>query len=226
MTMWSKIQDYYYYFLGKSQSFRLYQRLKHYAALQPSTVCMLHKAEPDTPCPQSRVFCGTKSKYEAINFDAVKERYCVQKQISSLASVDAVMYKSDLFLFVEIKSWKNFEKYHIKSTDSETVRKHKIEQKAKKFKLKKKVEESMIICSGVSKDCHLFDKMRVLYVLMTDIDTVVDPMDRFRARLGTLSYKSVNMLHFNDASMSELRAVGMDARYVYCRKFDEFYSGL
>lgn len=143
-----------------------------------------------------------------------------------MSSVDAVMQKSGLFLFVEIKSWKNFEKYQISVTDSEALRKRKIEEKAKKFKLKKKVEESMIICCEVSKDKRLFDKMRVVYVLMTDIDTVVDPMDRFRARLGSLSYKAVNMLHFNDASMSELKKVGMDARYVYCQKFDEFYASV
>lgn len=146
--------------------------------------------------------------------------------MSSMASVDAVMHKNDLFLFVEIKSWKNFELHQIKPTDSEAVRKQKIEEKAKKFKLKKKVESSMTICCEVSKDKHLFDKMRVLYVLMTDIDTIVDPMDRFRARLGSLSYKAVNMLHFNDASMAELKTVGMEVRYVYCRQFDKFFASL
>ena len=150
----------------------------------------------------------------------------MQKHLSSLSSVDAVMYKKDLFLFVEIKSWKNFEQYQIKPTDSEADRRSKIEEKAKKFKLKKKVEESMTICCGVTKDMHLFDNLRVMYVLMTDIDTVVDPLDRFRARLGTLSYKAVNMLHFNDASIAELKKVGMSARYVYCRRFDDLYAGL
>lgn len=224
--MWSKILNIYYRIACKPLSYRLFQHLKHYASLQTTTVCMLHEAEPGSPCPQSRVFCGAESCNSAINFDAVKEYYCAQNRISSMASVDAVMYKSDLFLFVEIKSWKNFEQYKIKPTDSEAVRKQKIEEKAKKFKLKKKVEESMTICTNLSKDKHLFDKMRVLYVLMTDIDTVVDPLDRFRARLGSLSYKAVNMLHFNDASMAELKTVGMDARYVFCRQFDKFYAEL
>ena len=224
--MWSKIQDIYYCITFKPLSYRLYQRLKHYASLQKTTVCMLHEAEPGTPCPQSRVFCGTESRNSAINFDVVKEHYCAENRISSMASVDAVMHKSDLFLFVEIKSWKNFELYQIMSTDSEAVRKQKIEDKAKKFKLKKKVEDSMTICCEVSKDKQLFNKMRVLYVLLTDIDTVVDPMDRFRARLGTLSYTAVNLMHFYDASLAELKTVGMDARYVYCRQFDKFYAWL
>ena len=218
--------DFFYSITGKSQAFRLYQRLRHYATLQPTTVCMLHEAETGKPCPQSMYFCGSESEYPAINFDEVKVHYCAQKKISPLSSVDAVMYKSDLFLFVEIKSWKNFEKYQIKAHDSDALRKQKIEEKAKKFNLKKKVEESMTICCGVSKDKCLFDKVRVMYVLVTDIDTIVNPLDRFRARLGSLSYKAVNMLHFNDASMSELKKVGMDARYVYCRKFDEFYTSL
>lgn len=224
--MWSKCVDSFYRIVGKPQAFRLYQRLKSYASLQPTVVCMLHEAESGKPCPQSIYYCGSKSSYPAINFDEVKKFYCTKKGISSLSSVDAVMQKKDLFLFVEIKSWKNFEQHQIKPTDSETLRKQKIEQQAKKFKLKKKVEDSMTICCEVSKDKRLFDKMRVMYVLITDIDTVVDPMDRFRARLGSLSYKAVNMLHFNDASMVELKKVGMKARYVYCRKFDEFYASI
>ena len=224
--MWSKIQDFYYRIARKPRSYRLYQYLKHYASLRTTTVCMLHEAEPSRPCPQSSVFCGTESRNPAINFDAVKEHYCAENRISSMASVDAVMHKSDMFLFVEIKSWKNFEQYQIKSTDSDAVRKKKIENKAKKFKLKKKVEDSMTICCEVSKDKQLFKKMHVLYVLLTDIDTVVDPMDRFRARLGSLSYTAVNLLNFNDASMAEIKTVGMDARYVYCRQFDIFYAGL
>lgn len=226
MTMWSKCVDFFYCIAGKSHAFRLYQRLRRFASLQPTTICMMHEAEPGKSCPQSIYFCGLESESPAINFDAVKECYCTQKRISSLSSVDAVMQKSEFFLFVEIKSWKNFEKFQIKATDSEALRKQKIEEKAKKFKLKKKVEESMAICCDVSKDKRLFDKMRVVYVLMTDIDTVVDPLVRFRARLGSLSYKAVNMLHFNDASMSELKKVSMDVRYVYCQKFDEFYASI
>ena len=224
--MWSKCIDFFYYLTGKPLAFRLYQRLKRYASLQPTTVCMLHEAESGTPCPQSVYFCGSGSKFPAINFDAVKECYCAKKRISSLSSVDAVMQKRTLFLLVEIKSWKNFEKYQIKTTDSEALRKQKIEEKAKKFKLKKKVEESMAICCEVTRDKRLFDKMRVMYVLMTDIDTVVDPLDRFRARLGSLSYKAVNMLNFNDASMTELKKIGMESRYVYCQKFDDFYASI
>lgn len=224
--MWNKCVDFIYSLFGKSKAQRLCLRLMRYASLTPTSVCMLHEAEPKTPCPQSKYFCGMESSILAINFDAVKERYCTQNHLSSLSSVDAVMHNRDLLLFVEIKSWKNFEQYQIKPTDSEADRRRKIEEKAKKFKLKKKVEESMTICCDVAKDKNLFDNLRVLYVLMTDIDTVVDPLDRFRARLGTLSYKAVNMLHFNDTSVAELKKVGMSARYVYCRQFDDFYKGL
>ena len=224
--MWNKCIDFFYYIIGKPLAFRLYQRLKHYATLQPTTVCMLHKAEPGKPCPQSIYFCGSESVNHAINFDAVKEHYCTQKKIHSLSSVDAVMQKNGLLMFVEIKSWRNFEQYQIKATDSEDLRKKKIKEKAKKFNLKKKVEESMTICCEVSQDKRLFEKMPVMYVLMTDIDTIVDPLDRFRARLGSLSYKAVNMLHFNDASMSELKKIRMNSRYVYCKKFDEFYANI
>ena len=129
--MWSKIQDIFFRIACKPLSYRLFQRLKHYASLQTTTVCMLHEAESGRPCPQSRVFCGTESRNPVINFDAVKECYCAKNRISSMASVDAVLHKSDIFLLVEIKSWKNFEKYQIKPTDSEAVRKQKIEENMK-----------------------------------------------------------------------------------------------
>lgn len=224
--MWSRLRNILDWFSRKSRAHLLFERVGRYASLTPTTVCRLHEAEPHTPCPNSTHFCGTESSILAINFDAVKEAYCNKNRIGSVSSVDAVMYKGARFLFVEIKSWQNFERYQIKPGDSQADIQQKIADKAAGFKLKPKVEKSMEICRNISHNEHLFDKMPVTYVLVTDVDTVADPLARFRGRLRALAYKSVFIPLYSSASITQLAAVGMDVRYVFCRKFDSFYINL
>ncbi len=225
--MWDKILDFISRIRGKTKACRLYERVGRYASLSPTSICRLHEAVPRTPCPSSPHFCGKESTYFVYNFDAVKEYYCKKnKTVEVLPSVDAVLYKDKRFLFVEIKSWQNFERFHIKSSDSEAVIEHKIQKKAKSFKLKAKVDNSIEICKAISNDQYLFTKIPATYVLVTDVDTVSDPLVRFRARLGALGYKSVYIPLYNNASLLQLATVGMDVRYVFCRQFDNFIDSL
>ena len=227
MIMWSRFKQIVSsWFKKKTKANMLFDRLRGYASLTPTTLCMLHEPENKTPCPRSRFFCGTDSTIPAINFDKVKETYCNKAKITYFPSVDAVMFKEERFLFVEIKSWQNFERYQIKPGDSPAIIQKKIEDKAKGFKLKPKVEKSMKICQVLSQDEHLFDKMPVTYVLVTDVNTVADPLARFKGRLLTLAYKSVYIPLFSSASTAQLATVGMDVRYVFCREFDAFYAKL
>ena len=224
--MLSKLRELFAHLKGKSAAHKLFVRVGKYASLSPTTICWLHEAEPKKPCPTTASYCGAESKIPALNFDAVKETYCNKTKTPSVPSVDAVLYKGNRFLFVEIKSWQNFERYQIKSGDSQSTIQHKVTQKAAGFKLKPKVEMSMEICKSISKDYHLFEKMPVTYVLVTDVDTIVDPLVRFRSRLRALAYKSVFIPLYSSASMAQLLTVGMDVRYVFCRKFDNFYDSL
>lgn len=226
MTMWARLCKKLDWFKKKTDARKLYEQVGHFASLKPTTICMLHEAEPRTPCPESNYFCGKESKHLVFNFDAVKEAYCRNTKTQSWSSVDAALYKSNRFLFVEIKSWQNFERHQIDKNDSEAAIKKKIEEQAKGFKLKTKIEKSVELCRKISNDEHLFEKMPVTYVLVTDVDTVVDPLARFRGRLRVLAYKSVYIPLYSSASQSELAAVGMDVRYVFCQKFDEFYDSL
>ena len=210
----------------KTNACRLYERVGEYASLLPTTICRLHEAEPKKPCPTTAFFCGAESKIPALNFDAVKESFCNKMKCPSVPSVDAVLYKENRFLFVEIKSWQNFERYQIKPGDNQATIQQKIADKATGFNLKPKVERSMEICMRISKDEHLFKKMAVTYVLVTDVDTVVDPLARFRGRLRALAYKSVFIPLFSSASLTQLSTIGMDVRYIFCRKFDSFYDSL
>lgn len=224
--MWGRFWNIIDRLKGKTNACSLYERVGKYASLTSTTICWLHEAEPRKPCPISAFFCGVGSKIPALNFDVVKDTYCIKTKTPSVPSVDAVLYKDKRFLFVEIKSWINFERNQIKRRDSQTVIQQKIANKAQKFKLKPKVEKSMEICKKISKDEHLFEKMPVTYVLVTDVDTVTDPMIRFRGHLRALAYKSVFIPLFTSSSTAELSTVGMDVRYVFCRKFDIFYIGL
>lgn len=226
MTMSSKLCDLFARLRRRSVACKLYEQVGKYASVSPTTICMLHEAEPKTPCPSSAFFCGTEIKIPALNFDAVKEAFCNKTKTSSVPSVDAVLYKDNRFLFVEIKSWQNFERFQIKPCDNQATIQQKIADKAAGFKLKPKVEKSMAICKSICKDEHLFEKMLVTYVLVTDVDTVVDPLARFRGRLRALAYKSVFIPLFSSASLAQLSTVGMDVRYVFCRKFDSFYDSL
>lgn len=224
--MWSKLQKLFAWLRKSSDACRLYEQVGKYASLSPTTICWLHEAEPKKPCPTSSFFCGAGSKIPALNFDAVKDAFCNKTKTPSVPSVDAVLYKENRFIFVEIKSWQNFERHHIKYSDSQTTIQQKIADKAIGFKLKPKVEKSMEICKKITKDEHLFEKIPVTYVLVTDVDTVTDPMRRFKSRLSVLAYKSVYIPLYNKAVGTQIATIEMDVRYVFCRKFDEFYDKL
>lgn len=226
MIMCNRVRDFIRPFKGRTGAYWLFERLRRYASLSATSICMLHNAEKRVPCPKSSYFCGNESQKSVINFDAVKEAFCKNNRIGAWSSVDAVTYKDKQFIFVEIKSWQNFERYQIKDSDSPEEKKEKIEKKAKGFNLKKKIEQSFQICKDISHDEHLFEKIPVIYILVTDVDTVAEPMKRFRARMGVLSYKSQNIPLYNKFSTAQLYSLGMNVRYVFCQKFDELYDGL
>lgn len=213
--------------MEESKAFGLYKRLREYVSLPEKSICVLHLAEPRTPCPQSKYFCGTVSKKPVLDFDSVKELFCHQEETDTLwPSVDAVLYKDELFLFVEIKGWRNFDTFQVRTEDSQEEVRIKAENQAFKFNLKQKVEKSMDICRSISGDELLFDSIPLIYVLITDIETILDPLVRFRAQLSVLSYKAVNIPIYTDVSLRELNQVGMTVRYLTCRKFDDFYDSL
>jgi Holliday junction resolvase-like predicted endonuclease len=227
MIMWSRVWDFVLSLVGRTAAMRLYERVKRYAALSDTSICMLHNAEPKTPCPQSRYFCGNESKKQAVNFDAVKEEYCRRNRINgSWPSVDAVLFKDNTFLFVEIKSWRNFEEHQINANDTQEEKERKIKAKAQGFKLKQKIESSMDICCDLSKDKKLFERIPIVYVLVTDVATQLSPMELFRARLGVLSYKAVNVPLYAKASIAQLNALSIPVRYKFCQEFDDFYDSL
>ena len=206
---------------------RLFELLQQYGKKPPTTLCRLHLAEPRIPCPQSKYFCGKESGKDVVDFDAVKELYCRKENIHpTWQSVDAVLSKDEIFLFVEIKGWRNFDIFQLKDEGSEEDKKNMVAAQTKSFKLKEKIDCSVKICQSLSKNEKLFEQIPTMYVLVTDVETVVDPLVRLRAQLGVLAYKAVNIPLYTKASLKELNALGMNVRYKSCREFDSFFDSL
>lgn len=222
----NKLHLFLYRLLGIWTARRLYGALSFYVQAASTSLCMLHKAEPRIPCPHSLHFCGNASKVPVLDFDAVKDEFCRGRGNRQLKSVDAVTYKGGQFLFIEIKSWQNFEANQIKKNDPPAVVQQKIERQANDFNLKKKVEDSIKICIALTKCSKLFGKFPVMYVLVTDVNDVVDPLARLKGWLDVLSYNSVRIPDFKRATEKELHSTGMITRYQPCREFDSFFNSL
>lgn len=205
----------------------LFDLLQQYSTKPLTTLCRLHFSEPRIPCPKSKFFCGKESVTDVLDFDDVKDKFCREENIHpTWKSVDAVLSKEDIFVFVEIKSWRNFESFHLDDADSEEDRNAKVTAQAQGFKLKEKIDCSMMICQGLAKDEKLFGPIPTMYVLVTDVETVLNPLVRLRAQLGVLAYKAVNIPLYTNATMAELNALGMNVRYKNCREFDAFIDSL
>lgn len=215
-----------YRLFGIWTAHRLYDALSLFVQIESTSLCMLHNAAPRIPCPHSTHFCGNESKVPVLNFDAVKDEFCRRRGNRQLKSVDAVTYKGGQFLFIEIKSWQNFEANQIKKRDSPAVVQQKIERQASDFKLKEKVVDSIKICTDLTKCSKLFGKFPVMYVLVTDVNDIVDPLARLKGWLNVLSYNSVRIPDFKRATEKELHSTGMITRYQPCREFDVFFDSL
>ena len=205
----------------------LYDLAKSYAKQNDTIICVLHDAQPKTPCVNSRSFCGHPSQTAVINFDAVKTIYCTNENIHpQLASVDALTYKNGQILFVEIKSNKNFLQHHLKQTDTQETIDKKIKQQVTDYKLKKKMDDSRTICEAISGDKHLFDNLPSIYVLVTDTETVTNPLQLFQMNLNILAYNAIHLPRLNKAIDDNLDSLGHTTRYVYCQDFDDFINSL
>ncbi|MBR4267891.1 MAG: hypothetical protein IKQ46_17780 [Bacteroidales bacterium] len=175
----------------------LYSQIKVFANLDETTICHLHKSKPKVSCiNDTKIGCENPSKTNVLDFDAVKVLYCIQNKIApQLDSVDAITHNQQIILFVEIKSNKNFLQHQLKNTDTTDIVNKKIDRQVTKYNLKDKINDSIEICKGIAKDNNLFDKIEYIYVLVTDINTLTNPMQRFQAQLNVAAYKSININH-------------------------------
>ena len=205
----------------------LYSLVKSYAQQNDTIICVLHNAQSKIPCVNSGNFCGHPSQTAVINFDAVKTAYCKNENIHpQLKSVDAFTHKNGQILFVEIKSNKNFLRYQLKQTDPEETVDEKIRQQVANYQLKKKIDNSRTVCEAISGDSHLFDTLPSIYVLVTDAETVTNPLQSIQINLNILAYNAIYLPRLNKALEEDLDSLGHTTRLVYCQDFDKFISSL
>ena len=208
-------------------AYSLYALAKSYAQLDDTIICVLHNAQPHIPCVNSSIFCGHPSQTSIINFDTVKVSYCTNENIHpQLASVDALTHKNGQLLFIEIKSNKNFLKYQLKAIDTQKSIDEKIENQVADYQLKKKIDDSRTICEAISGDKHLFENLPSIYVLVTDTETVTNPLQLFQMNLNILAYNAIHLPRLNKALEDNLDSLGHTTRFVFCQDFDKFVKSL
>ena len=205
----------------------LYSQIKSYSNLDETQICVLHKPKPNTPCINNP--CSNPSQTKVVDFDKVKSIFCRLNNQPQLASVDCITHKGDNFLFVEIKSNKNFLTHQLKSSNAEAEDDEIIKSKVAGYNLKKKISDSILICNKISGNTNVFESIPCIYVLVTDTNTIEDPAQRFLANMNILAYNSIDirkLTKLNKVLRENLESLGYTNRYVKCSDFDDYIRNL
>lgn len=190
-------------------------KLKEYSGLDSQPICSLHKE-----CFPKAV-CGLYQTTEAINFDKIKDIYCQNKGIGSISSADGIADINGKLVFVEIKGWIEF----INRKKKLTVQ--KMEKQADKYSGIKKYIDSLLICSDIAG----VDEVAKYYVLVTDIDTKVAPLEKFKWNMSRLAgdatkpHTLCNLL-MEEKLKTNFSSLDVKYRYVFCRNIDNELANL
>lgn len=179
-------------------------------------ICRLHH-----PCSTTSL-CSQDSQIPVIDFDTVKTVIDKRKKRKSYSSVDALTYKQNDLLFVEIKGWKEFISHTAK------ISKTKIQKQVDKFDLSKKLLDSISICCDLANDPDFLADKPSVYVIATDIDPTRNALGALAMSLNVLANTSSQWEQVCIQIMSESIAgiSGMKTHYLYCKDFDSYYHSL
>lgn len=179
-------------------------------------ICRLHH-----PCSATSL-CSRDSETPVIDFDKVKTAVDMQNKRESYSSVDALTYKDSKLLFVELKSWKEFIDHTPRISDA------KIQKQVDRFKLRKKLLNSISICCELANNPDLLVDMPSVYVIATDINPERDALGALAMSLNVLANTSshwelvcIQLMSKNIAGISEMKT-----HYLYCKDFDSYYHDL
>lgn len=167
--------------------------------------------------------CAQKSKIPVVDFDEVKDAYCLANRIHpKRKSVDAICAKRDdsLLLFVEKKSWSQYFAH-------QPLDQNHIIQQSSDFCFQKKYEDSINICCAICQQSDLFTEGNHAFVFLTD-ENLSDPLKNLTGNLnilGTTSSVENAKIWASGASYAQLKTVSCDKRFVkYCKDFDSFVN--
>lgn len=181
-----------------------------------SSICRLHR-----PCSTTAI-CGQSSKVPVIDFDRVESIFHSKQKRPSTASVDAITYKQDLILFIEIKGWKEFINHNPKISNM------KIKGQVKKYDLRKKLLDSISICCELAHDPDFLADKPSIYVIVTDINPNQNALGALAMSLNVLANTSsqwelvcMQLTNESIAGITEMKT-----HYLYCEDFDNYYHSL
>ena len=187
-----------------------------------TTICQLHK-----PCSGNR--CARASRKHVIDFDQVERRYHVSAS-SPNPSVDAVTCNDQNtgFCFVELKGWEMFLAHQLSRFSEDEDKKKAIEEQANDYDLKKKLDNSLQLCQQITNNSDCFNQTEVVFVLVTDIEVEVNPLESFAYQLNMLAETASKWKLLCNESLSQRLDSEIDIKkyYVHCKDFDSLIHRL
>lgn len=166
--------------------------------------------------------CDNEQHFLLLDFDDVKDCYCSLHHRESCASVDGFGNTENCVYLIEIKGWKDFLYYNSKNVEQ------KIKKQVDRFDLQKKFLDSLSICLDISENEAFFSENKVVYVIVTDIETQKDGLKSFQANLQMLSQTSSDWESVCNRLMKEkiAKIQGVETYYKTCQNLDAFLCQL
>ncbi|MBO7055765.1 MAG: hypothetical protein J6W37_10385 [Bacteroidales bacterium] len=198
----------------------IFDRVKKYGNSVETTICYLHKPQGNSCCLDEKYKCSKISQKSVLDFDEITKEFCKNQGISPYSSTDALSYKTDSLLFIEIKGWRQFIKYH------STLTKDSILKQEEKYNLNKKLEDSISVCKKIINPNAFVTDDKIVYVLV--IDTEVKQQDarvQLLQNLNILAYDSssiyitiseITKTHLQQSVKRPIRKIR-----VFCQNFDK-----
>lgn len=199
----------------------IYNQVYAFSGLPSTIICDLHSA---CSFKKKRLYlCAhAGSKTPVIDFDEVKIRADIAQGLESRKSVDALTGSpSSAFLcFIELKSWELLITYN---GSEKNVRNQVVKYSSD---LPTKLSDSMEICEEITNNPDVFDRCKIIYILLTDISVVDDGLSAFSSDLMALAGISSNLKELcNSLSQGVMDGITtVETRYWECRSFDKNIS--
>ena len=205
----------------------VYEIIKNYGNYNETTICHLHKPQ-NIPCYLDPNFnCTNISHTQLLDFDKVTTDYCSDHDKEIYSSTDALSYKSNHLLFIEIKGWRQFVLYQLQNKFNQA----KIEKQENEYNLNKKFEESILVCKDIITPNTFPADENIIYILIIDTDSKrQDAKYQLLQNLNTLAYDSssiyVTIDKVTDAHLQESVKRPVRKMRVFCQNFDQIFNNL
>ena len=206
----------------------IYNFIKSNYSSAETTMCYLHQPRPHVACCLDAQFkCSTPSQTKLLNYDQITSEYCKSIGKSVCSSTDALSYKNNYLIFVEIKGWRQFVKYSLNNTYD----KDKIEDQESKYDLNKKIEESISTCENIIAPNSMLSDDKIIYILIIDTSIKQQKANvQLLQNLNLLAYDSSSIYKkIDDVTGSHLQeSVQRPIRKmrVFCQNFDKTYAAI